>query len=124
MMENLTQTPRFHPLTRLMVPIGFNAYRIESLRVWLLAAWKSSVAAKQAFTGVSGIVIWEALGLTLAFVSMVMWTYNLFVFLLLRTVPQYLDRNEFPDSAISWKGQVWPVVLDDRNIIQRNDGGE
>jgi hypothetical protein len=93
-MENLTQNPRFHPLTRLMVPIGFNAWRIESLRVWVLATWKSSVAAKQAFTGVSGIVIWEALGLRFAFVSMVMWTHNLFVFLLLRTVPQYHDRNE------------------------------
>jgi hypothetical protein len=124
-MEGLSRGPRFYALTRLMIPIGFNAYRIGSLWMWLLTAWKSSVAAKHTFPGGSRIVTWEAMGLTLAFFNMVMWTYNLFVFLMLRTVPQYLDRNKFPDSAISWKGQVLPVLdqMEDMNTIQENEGG-
>lgn len=58
---------------------------------------------------------WKVVGFSLAFVNLIMWAYNLFIFLLLRTVPQYLDPVEFPSSEeVVWKGQLFPVVLTDK----------
>lgn len=103
-MEGVSSGAWFYPLVRLMVPIGFNAYRMIALKTWLIAAWRSTGAATP------GGVVWETLGLALAFVNTVIWTYNLFVFLLLRTLPQYIDREEFPEAKVTWKGQVFPVL--------------
>jgi len=103
-METLTRGPHFYPLMQLMVPIGFNAYRLISLKTWLITAWRSTGAVTQ------GGMVWEALGLALAFVNTVVWTYNLFVFLLLRTLPQYINRDEFPEAKVSWNGQVFPIL--------------
>jgi hypothetical protein len=59
------------------------------------------------------MIIWEVLGLSLALVNLGVWTYNLFIFLLLRTVPQYLDKTEFPAAAVVWKSQLFPVLSKD-----------
>lgn len=99
-METVARSPSFYPLTALMVPIGFNAYRLISLKTWLLTAWRSFGTGQ----------VWETLGLALAFANTVIWTYNLFVFLLLRTLPQYINRDEFPEAKVSWKGQIIPVL--------------
>lgn len=104
-MEALISGPGFYALIQLLVPIGFNAYRMGSLWTWLSKAWLGFVTARK-----GGTAVWETVGMVLAAANMVMWTYNLFVFLLLRTVPQYLDRGEFPHAHVMWKWQVIPVV--------------
>jgi hypothetical protein len=63
-------------LPRLLVPIGFNTYRMRVLVRWCVAA----VAA--------GLGPWQV---GLAFLNLGFWAYNLFVFLLLKVVPYYLD---------------------------------
>jgi len=107
-METASRAPEFYPLTQLLVPIGFNAYRLLSIRTWLGTAWRSFGAAPRQRA------VWEAFGLALACANAVVWTYNLFVFLLLRVLPQYINRDEFPEAKVSWKGQVFPVL--DKNL--------
>jgi hypothetical protein len=63
-------------LPRLLVPIGFNTYRM-----WVLVRWCASAVA-------AGLAPWHV---GLAILNLGFWAYNLFVFLLLRVVPYYLD---------------------------------
>lgn len=62
-------------LPRMLVPIGFNAYRMCAL-----AAWCGAAAA--------GLGPWH---LGLAAANLALWAYNLFGFLLLDMLPRYLD---------------------------------
>lgn len=99
-MEAVTNSVEYHNLIRLLVPIGFNAYRIPSLLTWVeeVLIWKNG-------SSVEGC--WN---LGLAVVNLVLWAYNLFVFLLLRTLPAYLDPTTSPAPPVVWMGQVLPVV--------------
>eukprot|EP00751_Fragilariopsis_kerguelensis_P041960 CAMPEP_0171022740 /NCGR_PEP_ID=MMETSP0736-20130129/31647_1 /TAXON_ID=186038 /ORGANISM="Fragilariopsis kerguelensis, Strain L26-C5" /LENGTH=104 /DNA_ID=CAMNT_0011461703 /DNA_START=520 /DNA_END=831 /DNA_ORIENTATION=- len=54
--------------------------------------------------------LWNVVGLALAVANAIIWTYNLFVFLLLRTLPQYINRQEFPVADVTWKGQLIPIL--------------
>jgi hypothetical protein len=118
-METLTRGAEFYPLLRLLTPIGFNTYRMGSLCVWASTAMSSFLRAKDSVAGLGSnifagkMILWEVLGLSLALVNLVVWTYNLFIFLLLRTVPQYLDKTEFPAAKVVWKGQLFPFVCQD-----------
>jgi len=108
-METLTQGPDFYPLMRLMTIIGFNAYRLRPLWMWVSKAWNrydSVVTSKTPFES----RIWESLGLIMAVANLLVWSYNLFVFLLLRVVPQYLNPVDFPPAEVSWKAQLIPIV--------------
>ena len=99
--------PKVHSLIELLNPIGFNAYRLLCLKTWLMVAYRTVVTSR---TYVSGS-LWEVFGFALALSNTIIWSYNLFVFLLLRIVPQYLDRNKFPDvDTMSWKGQLIPLL--------------
>jgi hypothetical protein len=120
-METLTGGAKFYPLLRLINPIGFNTYRMGSLWVWASTSMSSFRMAKDSVS-IAGLgsnifagkmIIWEVLGLSLALVNLVVWTYNLFIFLLLRCVPQYMDKTEFPAANVVWKGQLFPVVWKD-----------
>uniref|UniRef100_A0A7S0C4K2 DUF7733 domain-containing protein n=1 Tax=Proboscia inermis TaxID=420281 RepID=A0A7S0C4K2_9STRA len=102
-MESFARGPRFYSLTRLLVPIGFNAYRIGALKVWIEKAWIGYTIDRHS--------TWGILGLVLAAANTLMWTYNIFIFLLLRVLPQYLNRDEFPDSEVTWKGPVLSVPV-------------
>ena len=107
-MESKMKGPKFHSLIELLNPIGFNAYRLICLKTWLTVAYQSVVTSTSS-TYVGSY--WEVFSLALALSNTIIWTYNLFVFLLLRTLPQYLDRNKFPDvDNISWKGQIIPIL--------------
>lgn len=101
-METVARKARYHPVPRLLVPIGFNAYRLTALGTWVRTA-----------RGAAPRGAGEVAGLVLAVANALLWTYNLFVFLLLRTLPQYLDRREFPEAEVSWKGQLLPVIKRD-----------
>ena len=118
-METLTGGAKFYPLLRLLTPIGFNTYRMGALYVWASTAVSSFLRAKDSVAGLGSnffagkMIVWEVLGLSLALVNLVVWTYNLFIFLLLRAVPQYLDKTEFPAAKVVWKFQLLPVACKD-----------
>ena len=105
MVEGLTTHAGFAPLLRLAVPIGFNAYRLGTLYAWSAAALSTARASSGALFSACA---WPALALAL--VNGAMWTYNLFVFLLLRVTPQYFDAKEFPLPATEWKWSLLPVI--------------
>ena len=124
--EGLTATPHFAALLRLAVPVGFNTFRIGTLCTWVLASLQAvrgsagseaaavSVAAATGGTAPSLHPTWWArAGLALAVVNLLMWTYNLFVFLLLRVVPQYMDPREFSPPRTAWVGQLIPWATEE-----------
>lgn len=102
--EALTAHSRFAAVLRLAVPVGFNTYRLGTLQAWCAGA----LASARASTGSTALWAWPALGLALA--NAVLWTYNLFVFLLLRVAPQYIDEERFPVPPATWKWALMPVV--------------
>jgi len=110
-MESMSSGPKFYASPQLMIPIGFNAYRLGSLKTWVWTAWQSFRDARLHMNG-GKVMIWETAGLVLAFANAVIWTYHLFVFLLLRVLPQYLDQNKFPNANVSWKACQMVPVLD------------
>jgi hypothetical protein len=63
-------------LPRLLVPIGFNTYRM-----WVLVRWCTAAVA-------AGFGPWHV---ALAVLNLGFWVYNLFVFLLLKVVPYYIE---------------------------------
>jgi hypothetical protein len=66
-------------LPRMLVPIGFNTFRM-----WTLWTWCGAVAA-------SGLGPWH---MALAVINLGFWAYNLFIFLLLKMLPAYLDTKK------------------------------
>ena len=107
--ESLTAHQRFAPLLRLLVPIGFNTYRLGTLRDWCLAAVSTA-----RITSGGGAPLWAWAwaggGLALAVANAMLWSYNLFVFLLLRVAPQYLDPLRFGAPPVDWKFALLPLA--------------
>lgn len=66
-------------LPRMLVPLGFNTYRM-----WTLVAWCGAVLSQ-------GRGPWH---LALAVSNLAFWSFNLFVFLLLKMLPLYLDPRK------------------------------
>jgi hypothetical protein len=97
-------TRAWHDVPRLLVPIGFNAYRLPSLAVWLQATYYQAVVASDGFSAPA------AAHMALAGINLVMWSYNLFVFLLLRVLPVYLDERDSPTVPVQWKWYLFPVT--------------
>ena len=85
---NEASTHEFHDVLRILIPIGFNAYRLIPLFTWVGAMGNSKQAGV-----LEGEGLFFTFGLALAIANLLMWKYNLFVFLLLRTLP-------FPAAAV------------------------
>ena len=76
------------------VPIGFNAYRLKPLCRWAyLASMISPEADHQA---------WYYTAFALSIINLALWSYNLFVFLLLRVLPLYFDKNKTPPVDMAY----------------------
>ena len=103
--EGLTAHARFAALLRLAVPIGFNAYRLGVLRTWLVSAFLTARAG-----GGLAPSLWAWSAVALATANTLVWSYNLFVFLLLRVVPQYLDEEKFPTPSTNWGWELLPLT--------------
>merc|ERR1712176_1242784 len=94
--------PEFHPMLWMMIPLGYSSYRMSSLKTWLSVAWEMfssthlSGSSQRLFT-------WETFHLLLAASNALFWTYNLFVTLTLRILPQCMNQNNFPDADVSWR---------------------
>lgn len=97
LMESITKSVACHNVIRLLVPIGFNAYRMPCLVTWVHKSWKSDSSN-----------YWS---LGLAVTNLILWAYNLFVFLLLRVLPTYIDTTVSPAAPVTWMGQVVPIVF-------------
>jgi len=82
----------FHDVPRFLTPVGFNAYRLKSLWHWV----------ETAYLLVPGSHPWYYVGVTLSGMNLVMWSYNLFVFLLLRTLPVYFDKVYTPPVEMAY----------------------
>jgi len=115
--EGLTSHKHFATVLRLAVPIGFNAYRLLAIQVW----GASALAAVRASAGGGGVAaFWATSTLALALANGAFWTYNLFVFLLLRVAPPYLDGSiSATPCSFAWKGALFPT----RIVIEEDSGG-
>ena len=110
--EAMTTNPWMHTQPRVMVPIGFNTYRMVTLWIWVRRSWEIGQRSfQQQHHALSlGTQIWVVVGFSLAVINFVGWSYNLFIFLCLRVVPQYWDTDTFPTTDVQWKGQLVPVL--------------
>ena len=101
------QSANWHDVTRVLVPIGFNAYRLRSLATWIQVA-QEDYGNDNTTTAAS------ILFLTVAVVNLILWTYNLFIFLLWRVLPLYFDKQDSPDvpaGGLTWKANLVPVLV-------------
>lgn len=96
--ENLAMGKHCHDLPRLLIPIGFSTYRLTSIYAWVMSTWHQQDET-----------LTSQLALGLAVWNMVIWSYNLFFFLLLRIVPMYLDEKDSPSVPVDWKLYLFPV---------------
>ena len=112
--------PNFHHLIRILVPIGFSAYREKCLWVWFREASLLLVQMQSGGMNTTNnvpnyysAVCW--LNAIVAFCNLIMWSYNLFVTLLLRMVPYHLDQNRssLSTNMVSWKYCLIPKIHDD-----------
>lgn len=110
--EGLSVSPFMHAQPKLMVPIGFNIYRMATLWSWVKGSWEIAQRTLQQQSSPIGLgtKMWVAFAFVLGVTNLVAWSYNLFVFLSLRVVPQYWDTTTFPTAEVRWKGQLFPVA--------------
>ena len=101
-MEILAFNFRFHPLPRILIPLGFNTYRLQMLFSWVETALEHYERSPKD--------TWLHWGLTLAVLNAVLYTYNLFFFLIMRHLPSYMDPNQCLEPEVKWAGFVWPVL--------------
>lgn len=95
----------FHSLPQFLVPVGFSVYRMLSLKIWMISAWHRAFSVP-CLEGIcynlqGTAVTWETTDLALAQLNVLLWSYNLFIFMLLRVLPQSLDKTKFPDTSVS-----------------------
>ena len=96
--------PYVHRYISFLVPMGFCVYRQSLLTEWFSASLASYESAPASGSGTSSQ--WYAFGLFLSSVNLIMWTANLFVFILLRWVPELLADEKCESPEIEWKMMV------------------
>jgi len=111
-------TGSFHDVLRILVPIGFNAYRLGPLLTW----FRHSIDQYQSLPFGSSSnkdIIWITMNTLLATTNLALWSYNLFIFLLLRVLPVYFDRVDTP--LVEMKYLLAPIPKttskDTKNIL-------
>ena len=117
LLENVMLSNSYvHDLVRLMIPIGFRFYGQQHLVNWFLTEYSRGTSNDDKENASSS----SRLMLGLATFNVLFWTYNLFIVLLLRMVPNFMDneRSPIPTSSIQWTG-VFPYKIakdENRNI--------
>jgi hypothetical protein len=106
-------TTSHHDICRILVPIGFNAYRLISLMNWT----KEAIAMYVSSSSTTSSLGYE-LALALAIINTVMWFYNLFGFLLLRVLPVYFDKDETPPVEMAYLLIPYPAKKVVSNLNQ------
>lgn len=87
---------KVHRFITLLLPLGFCVYRMNILADWFQGSLSMYMSAS------SDVPAWHAMGLALAGLNLVFWTYNLMVTLLLRIVPEFLSKEtcEYPEVMV------------------------
>lgn len=119
LMEMISSGPFMHAQAKLMVPIGFNTYRMATLWTWVTRSWEIGQRTLQQQQSSSSPIawstkVWVSFAVLMGVVNLVVWSYNLFIFLFLRVVPQYWDAVTFPTNTVRWRGQLVPVAAMDQ----------
>ena len=86
-----------HDVLQVLIPVGFNAYRMFPVMEWVRTSHDLFVGSSAPVTNHK-----NTFNVALACVNLVFWTYNLFVFLLLRVLPVYFDRIETPTVEMAY----------------------
>ena len=94
--------PYVHRYIACLGPVGFSVYRQSLLNEWFSASLASYESASTSGTSSQ----WYAFGLFLSSLNLIMWTSNLFVFLLLRWVPELLADEMCESPEIEWKMMI------------------
>jgi len=89
-------TNSFHDVLRILVPIGFNAYRLGPLLTWFRHSLDQYHQFASSSSSDGNTIMYISLNLMLGAINLAFWSYNLFVFLLLRVLPVYFDRVDTP----------------------------
>ena len=80
----------------------------------LLVDWFSaSLAAYESASASGNSSQWYKFGLILSSVNLVMWTANLFVFILLRWTPELLADEKCESLEVEWKMMVPQMKLNE-----------
>ncbi|KAL9187735.1 hypothetical protein ACHAXT_006113 [Thalassiosira profunda] len=90
--------PYSHRYITILIPIGFSVYRMNLAVEWFLG----SASLYKSASAENGDSMWHTLGLVLSAANVLFWTYNLFVVLMLKVVPEYLKDElcESPDVRV------------------------
>ena len=86
-----------YDVLRILVPIGFNTYRLHALLNWV---HMTSMIGPE-FHG-SEHQAWFYAAFALSVINLALWSYNLFVFLLLRVLPIYFDKIKTPPVDMAY----------------------
>lgn len=110
-MEHLSGYLDCHALIKCLVPIGFSSYRQMTLVEWVRSTYLLWKEDKN--------LMGHQFAMGLAIANLAMWSYNLFVFLLLRMLPTYVDSNRYPVASVKWKvGNLVPVLTNVEQKVQ------
>ena len=90
---------KFHDVPRILVPIGFNAYRLKPLYRWVYLA---TMISKDSAPETLDHLDWYVAAMFLSVINLVLWSYNLFIFLLLRVLPIYFDKIKTPPVDMAY----------------------
>ena len=90
--------PNVHRFVALLLPIGFNVYRMNLLVEWCI----SSFELCQDHAVMKDFPIEYVCGLVLASINLLFWMYNLFAMLLLKVTPDFLadEKCESPKVLV------------------------
>eukprot|EP00978_Attheya_sp_CCMP212_P011105 scaffold27151_cov46-Attheya_sp.AAC.2 len=115
-METLTmEDPNVHNFIRLLVPIGFSVYRMRNLAIWCTACWE--LLSSKWEEGDEGNYWYYYWGMGLSVANLLGWTYNLFVMLLLRITPPFMEPERSPLAPVEWKGELIPILLQEPAVV-------
>ena len=96
--EGMTMfNPNVHRYITLLVPLGFSAYRMNLLVEWFSSSF--SLWSTHMYSDYTSAYAW---GVVLSSINLIFWTYNLFVALLLKITPEFLDKTrcEYPEMKV------------------------
>merc|ERR1712232_364969 len=84
-----------HDVLRMAIPIGYSSYRLFGpLQAWAVDSYGLYLEHRASSKGDNDLIY--AFNVGLAWINLVFAVYNLFVFLILRTMPLYFDKDETP----------------------------
>jgi hypothetical protein len=115
-----------HRFVTLLVFVGFSVYRMNLLVEWFLGSvslYWDGLRGWGGHSGMEDVLSGHGWGLALSSLNLAFWTYNLFVTILLKIVPEYLsdEKCESPDVPVISlpfikETAVSPKCTEDRNL--------